>query len=309
MRAVRPMAALAGTVAMAMALASAPCSAAGVVAKPLTLELYNVTLQQAFGELARSCGLTFDFGDGVRTDRRMSLFLKDAEPESVLYYALRANNLAMLPPREGRALLVLAEDTDDAPTVAIGTSSMLIEVNKDEADVRQQRARLQPPSAAAPAAAAAAAAAASAAASAAQPAGTLLDWKIRPRSRVGSNFTVQLFLRSDREVDAVPLTVSFDGQALEVVRVEAGSYWGPLSSLGSRVDPGGSIALEAAHPEGAGTGGRAAGQPGLLASITFRAAAAAPAAHIQIVAARALDSKGKDVGVAVPLRHAMQVQP
>ncbi|MYN06141.1 cohesin domain-containing protein [Pseudoduganella aquatica] len=307
MRAPRPMAALA--CALSMALAAAPCGAAGAAAGPLTLELYNVTLQQAFGELARSCGLVFDFGDGVRTDRRMSLFLKDADPESVLYYALRANSLAMLPPREGRALLVLAEETDDAPTVAIGTPSLLIEVNKDEADVQQQRARLQPPPAAAPAAASIAAA------PAAQSAGTLLDWKIRPRSRVGSNFTVQLFLRSDRQVDAVPLTISFDGQAFEVVRVEAGSYWGVQSSLASRVDPGGTITLEAAHPAGASTGpgsgdaGRSIGQPGLLASITFRAAAAAPAAHIQIVAARAVGSDGNDIGVAVPLRHAMQVQP
>jgi hypothetical protein len=295
--------------AVAMALAAAPCSAAGAASasRPLTLELYNVTLQQAFGELARSCGLVFDFGAGVRTDRRMSLFLKDAEPESVLYYALRANSLAMLPPREGRALLVPADETDDAPTVAIGTSSLLIEVSKDDADVQQQRARMPPPPSAP---AATPAAAASTAASTAQPAGTLLDWKIRPRSRVGSNFTVQIFLRSDRQVDAVPLTVSFDGQAFEVVRVEAGSYWGPQSSLGSRVDPGGTLTLEAARAEAAGTGaGTVAGQPGLLASITFRAAAAAPAAHIQIVAARAVGSDGKDAGVAVPLRHAMQVQP
>ena len=294
--------------AVAMALAAAPCSAAGAASasRPLTLELYNVTLQQAFGELARSCGLVFDFGAGVRTDRRMSLFLKDAEPESVLYYALRANSLAMLPARGGRALLVPADETDDAPTVAIGTSSLLIEVNKDDADVQQQRARMLPPPASAPAATPAATA--SMAASTTQPAGTLLDWKIRPRSRVGSNFTVQIFLRSDRQVDAVPLTVSFDGRAFEVVRVEAGSYWGPQSSLGSRVDPGGTLTLEAARSEGAGTG-RVAGQPGLLASITFRAAAAAPAAHIQIVAARAVVSDGKDAGVAVPLRHAMQVQP
>jgi hypothetical protein len=136
-------------------------------------------------------------------------------------------------------------------------------------------------------------------------AGTLLDWKIRPRSRVGSNFTVQLFLRSDRPVDAMPLTVSFDGQAFEVVRVEAGGYWGPQSGFSSRVDPQGTIALEAARRGGAPF----PSANGLLATITLRAVGAAQAAHIQVVSARALDGAGRDMGVAVPLRHAMLVQP
>lgn len=292
---------------MALSLAPAAGHAAGA-SVPLTLELYNVSLQQAFDELARSCGLAFDYASGVRTDRRMSLFLKGADAESALYHALRANGLEMLPPKDGRVRVVPAAETDDTPTVAFGNASMLIEVNKDEADVRQQRARMQPTAAPAGAPAGAPFAAPFAAPSggaATQAGGTLLDWKIRPRSRVGSNFTVQLFLRTDKPVDAVPLTVSFDGQAFEVMRVEAGGYWGPQSGFSSRVDPQGTITLQAARL--GGTPSAAAG--GLLAAITFRATGAAPAAHIQIVSASALDAQGRDVGIAVPLRHAMLVQP
>jgi hypothetical protein len=87
------------------------------------------------------------------------------------------------------------------------------------------------------------------------------------------------------------------------VRVEAGAYWGPQSGFNSRVDARGSIAIEATREGGT----QAAG--GLLASVTFRAAGAAPAAHIQVIAARAIGAGGKDIGVAVPLRHAMLIQP
>lgn len=311
--------------ALVAALAATPAACLGAAARPLTLDLYNVSLRQAFDELARSCGLAFDYAGGVRTDRRMSIFLKDAEPESALYFALRANSLEMLPPQNGRVQVVPAVDTDDTPIVVIGTGYMTIEVSKDDADVRQQRARMQPPPGAGLAELSGAGQAAQAA-QAAQGAGTLLDWKIRPRSRVGSNFTVQLFLRAARPVDSVPLTVSFDGQAFEVMRVEGGDYWGQQSALASQVDRAGTITLDAsrqaaamqpglasiANPASPASPARSAGgsaSGGLLASITFRAVSAAPTAHIQVVSARALDAEGKDIGVAVPLRHAMPVQP
>jgi hypothetical protein len=317
--------------ALVAALAATPAACHGAAAMPLTLDLYNVSLRQAFDELARSCGLAFDYAGGVRTDRRMSIFLKDAEPESALYFALRANSLEMLPPQNGRVQVVPAADTDDTPIVVIGTGSMTIEVSKDDADVRQQRARMQLPPGPGLAESFGAGQADQAdqvaqAVRAAQGAGTLLDWKIRPRSRVGSNFTVQLFLRAARPVDSVPLTVSFDGQAFEVMRVEGGDYWGLQSALASQVDRAGTITLDAsrqaaamqpgsasiANPASPASPARSAGASasgGLLASITFRAVSAAPAAHIQVVSARALDAEGKDVGVAVPLRHAMLVQP
>ena len=259
----------------------------------LSLSLYNVTLAQAFDQLALSSGMAFDYDGAVRTDRRMSLFVNGADAGSALYYALRANNLEMLAPKNGRVLVVPAADTDDTPIVVLGTGSVLVEVSKDEADVRQQRARMQPAPSAAPQ-------------TAPQTADTLIDWKVRQRSRVGSNFTLQLYLRSNRALDAVPLTISFDRQALEVVRIEAGGYWGPRSGFSSKVDPQGTITLEATRNDGAQPTG--AGD-GLLAAVTFRAMGASPAARIQIISAHALDAAGGDVVVAVPMVHAMLVQP
>lgn len=242
----------------------------------LSLDLYNVPLRQVLDALARSAGLVLEYDGGVRADRRMSIVLKDGTADAALYYALRANSLELAPQPDGHLRVVQGADVDDTATVLVGTPTLMIEVSKDEADVLQQRARLQPvPSPLPPVMV--------------QVAGALLDWKVRPRSRVGSDFTVQFSVRSERPLARVPLTVSFDAQAFEVVRVQAGA--------GSQIDPQGSVVLEASAREG------------VTASITFRSVAAAPAAHIQVISARALDAGGKEVAIAVPLRHTMLVQP
>ncbi len=66
---------------------------AGTYKKPINIEFKDATLKQVFDIIARSSGLNFIFDRDVRLDQKTSLFLKNSNVESAVYYTLLANQL------------------------------------------------------------------------------------------------------------------------------------------------------------------------------------------------------------------------
>ena len=121
----------------------------------------------------------------------------------------------------------------------------------------------------------------------------LLGWNAPSKSRVGSSFTLRLTVESALPLHMLSLTLGFDQQSVEVLRVAAGDAveaGGSPSSFSSTVDADGRIVLIASR----------VAAPGRLATITFRAVNEAPVSLLQIQAVRAVDAAGQEVAIAVP---------
>jgi general secretion pathway protein D len=61
--------------------------------KPISIEFKDVSLKQVFEVISRSSGLNFLFDKDVRTDQKVTLFLKNSTIESAVYYTLLTNQL------------------------------------------------------------------------------------------------------------------------------------------------------------------------------------------------------------------------
>ncbi|MBY0239797.1 MAG: cohesin domain-containing protein [Burkholderiaceae bacterium] len=283
-----------------------------------SLELADAPLRSVLERLARDCGWALEADRRVALERRMSLSAQGGEPESTLHHVLRATGLVLQPAAPGvmrvapGALPGPAQDDPYDPSqqrsvaIVTGTASLLIDLPPD-ASARHGRA-------AAPSSAVTARAVPLAGPVPTNVRGAQLDWKIRPRTRVGSNFTVQIFLRTERPAASVPLTIAFDSDALEVIRIDAGDALGAQPLFSSHTDVAGVIALQGAR-SAAGAAGQQAGQPagqeaaGLLAAITFRANRASEAATIQVTSAHVRDAAGAEMPTVIPFRHSMPVLP
>ncbi len=66
---------------------------AGTYKKPINIEFKDATLKQVFDIISRSSGLNFIFDRDVRLDQKTSLYLKNSNVESAVYYTLLANQL------------------------------------------------------------------------------------------------------------------------------------------------------------------------------------------------------------------------
>ncbi len=60
---------------------------------PISIEFKDVALKQVFEVISRSSGLNFIFDKDVRTDQRVTLYLKNSTVESAVYYTLLTNQL------------------------------------------------------------------------------------------------------------------------------------------------------------------------------------------------------------------------
>ena len=304
------------TAALCALLAAGSAAAQPPPGKTLSLELRDATLGQVLALLAQASQQRFDVSPAVRADRRLSVRFADTGVETALYYVLQANDLELRAADHGAVAIVPAARAAESERVVVGMPSLLIDVSKDAADIGHARAQRLAGEAALRQAAAASMrqAVATAAATVQKPpvqADALLDWKVRARSRVGSNFTVQIMLRARAPLASLPLTIAFDGKALEVVRIEEGDAFkagGARARFDSRVDPNGSIAIEAAaldvNPHNANKA-----MEGSVASITFRAVREAAAAPVQLTSGGARTAAGAAIAVAVPLLHTVHVQP
>jgi len=61
--------------------------------KPISIEFRDVTLKQLFEVVSRSSGLNFLFDKDVRTDQKVTVYLKNSNVESVVFYTLLTNQL------------------------------------------------------------------------------------------------------------------------------------------------------------------------------------------------------------------------
>lgn len=61
--------------------------------RPITLQFKDATLKQIFEVIAQSSGLNFIFDKDVKTDTKVSIFLKNSSVEAAVYYTLMSNQL------------------------------------------------------------------------------------------------------------------------------------------------------------------------------------------------------------------------
>lgn len=71
----------------------APSSLAAAYKMPISIEFKDVALKQVFEVISRSSGLNFVFDKDVRTDQRVTLYLKNSTIESAVYFTLLTNQL------------------------------------------------------------------------------------------------------------------------------------------------------------------------------------------------------------------------
>ncbi|MGG1945577.1 secretin N-terminal domain-containing protein [Trinickia sp. NRRL B-1857] len=62
--------------------------------KPIQIDFGDATLRQAFEVISRTAGLNFMFDKDVRTDQRVSIFLRNSTIEAAVRYLLATNELA-----------------------------------------------------------------------------------------------------------------------------------------------------------------------------------------------------------------------
>jgi general secretion pathway protein D len=125
--------------------------------------------------------------------------------------------------------------------------------------------------------------------------------------RSGDTFALQLRLRTAQALNSIPLTLGFDPQVLQVVRVEEGDFLrqgGAATAFASRVDARGQIAINATRSAAPGGSGAAT-----FATVHFRAAGQPGAsANVQVLTATpALD--GQLMPVALPLPFGLAIVP
>jgi general secretion pathway protein D len=126
-------------------------------------------------------------------------------------------------------------------------------------------------------------------------------------SRVGGNFAVQLTMQSITPIGSLPVTLGFDPQVLQVVRVVEGDFLkqgGASTEFNNQVDTKGQILM---------TGSRANGSvwpatSGTIATVTFRSLLPADASAIQVVSIAPLDAAGRGVVVVPPAAQTVRIQ-
>ena len=70
-----------------------PSSLSAAYRIPISIEFKDVAIKQVFEVISRSSGLNFIFDKDVRTDQRVTLYLKNSTIESAVYYTLLTNQL------------------------------------------------------------------------------------------------------------------------------------------------------------------------------------------------------------------------
>lgn len=147
-----------------------------------------------------------------------------------------------------------------------------------------------------------------AAVSAAPPAAAplTLSWQGVPQAKVGDQFKLVINAQAGAKIAAVPLQVTFDTAALEVVNVTEGDFLNRNNvptTFSSNVDTAaGQISISVSQPGQNGTDGA-----GGLAAITFKAIAASSQSRITVSASNATDATGQSLPVTLPAPYAMEL--
>lgn len=137
---------------------------------------------------------------------------------------------------------------------------------------------------------------------AATPSASSLRWQGPADLRLGDVLAAQLLMQSDQPIVSLPMAVSFDARALQVISVTEGDFLrqgSAQTSFATRVDPSGQILITGTRAGNAG-----ATVPGNVATINFRVISATePQTRVQLltVAPIALGGRGAQVALPPPL--------
>lgn len=136
----------------------------------------------------------------------------------------------------------------------------------------------------------------------------VLSWQGAAQAKVGEQFQLAIQAQAGARVASVPMQISFDGTALEVVEVSEGEFLKQGSAQTTFVptinQPNGQIDVEHAQLGGEGASGR-----GSLARITFKVIAARPQSQISVAVPQSADAAGASLPVTLPAPHALTLNP
>jgi general secretion pathway protein D len=135
-----------------------------------------------------------------------------------------------------------------------------------------------------------------------------LRWQGPADLKLGDAFTVQLLMQSDQPIVSLPMAVSFDARALQVVSVTEGDFLrqsGAQTSFATRVDPSGQILITGTRAGNAG-----ATVPGTVATINFKVISAAePLTRVQLLTVAPIALGGRGSQVALPPPFEIKLAP
>lgn len=136
----------------------------------------------------------------------------------------------------------------------------------------------------------------------------LLSWRAPATVKVGQEFKVELVVKSDGPLRGLPMQLSFDPVALEVVSVQEGPFLkqgGEKTSFAHNVDRTNGrvfVGITRSGSEGA------RGEDGLV-TVVFRAKAAKPKSEIRMVAATPVAAGAGAITIALPQPQVLAVTP
>lgn len=127
-------------------------------------------------------------------------------------------------------------------------------------------------------------------------------------ARLGDTIALQLMLQSTQPLVSVPMSLSFDAAAFQVVSVVEGGFLnqgGAPTNFASRVDPSGQILITGTRNADIG-----ATVPGLVATVNLRVLAAPrKAAQVQVLTLAPVELGGKSISAPIPAPFSVDITP
>ncbi|MBC3873728.1 hypothetical protein H8K55_09015 [Undibacterium sp. LX15W] len=137
--------------------------------------------------------------------------------------------------------------------------------------------------------------------------GSKLTWQGPTQTKVGEIFTLQLQMQSDQSINSLPLNLSYDTKALQLVGVSEGTFLkqgGAQTNFTSRVDPNGPIFISTTR-----LGDGSATSNGIVMIINFKAIATSEASTVQVLSVTPTTAIGQIVSTALPTPFSIKILP
>ncbi len=131
-------------------------------------------------------------------------------------------------------------------------------------------------------------------------------WKYPETVKVGEVFTLQLELQTDQLMNSLPLAMSFDANAVQILSVSEGDFFkrgNAQTVFTSRIDPTGQILMTMSRNAEPVSG------TGVLFSINAKALTPAQSVNLQLTSAAAVSPLGKPVNLSLPAALSIKVLP
>lgn len=139
--------------------------------------------------------------------------------------------------------------------------------------------------------------------------GTHLTWQGPVQAKVGEIFTLQLQIQSDQSISNLPLSLSFDTKALQLIGVNEGGFLkqgNRKTNFTSRVDPNGSIFISTTL---LGDGANTSNSNGSVMTINFKAISTSETSTVQILSITPNNANGQIVSTQLPTPFSIKILP